>query len=28
MRLNFTIEAETPKKVKNSQPQLRIYWFF
>jgi len=22
-----TIEAENPKKVKNSQPTLRIYWF-
>jgi len=22
-----TIEAENPSKVKNSEPQLRIYWF-
>jgi len=22
-----TTEAENPKKVKNSKPQLRIYWF-
>jgi len=21
------MEAENPKKVKNSEPQLRIYWF-
>jgi len=23
----MTIESENPKKVKNSQPQLKIYWF-